>query len=465
MLSPQEIFALGSVAVVAPAGHGKTEVIANVAALGRRALILTHTHAGVHAIRSRMKRLGIPQHAVAVDTIAGWCMRYTHAFPGIARPCEGMPKSPAEWQQLYRGAILALGVTAIQDVIASSYDRILVDEYQDCNGGQHELTIALSQITPTVIFGDPMQGIFEFAGAVLSWGGEIHNHFPLAGTLDTPHRWAGKNPELGVWIAQTRQKLMAGEPIDLASGPITYRQSDDAFDMGTFFDGIDAREGMQAAIHCNKAICYRLAQATRGGFQAIEEMAAGRLQSFAAAWDASSNQDRRFAAVDSLMDECFHIKQPAEGEAPDPDDVAMDEEMTEIAADLAGANGISSAQKLFALAKGRPRWRLFRREIWRDAEKAIAELQAGRVANMIEAASSIRQRLINSGRHMPLRTVSTPLLLKGLEFDHVLIPNAAHFLGERSANAKLFYVAISRATRTLTISSPQRILRFPLPKI
>ena len=39
--------------VVAPAGHGKTELIARTAALGKRTLILTHTHAGVHAIRSR----------------------------------------------------------------------------------------------------------------------------------------------------------------------------------------------------------------------------------------------------------------------------------------------------------------------------------------------------------------------------------------------------------------------------
>ncbi|MGX9730141.1 UvrD-helicase domain-containing protein [Janthinobacterium aestuarii] len=392
-------------------------------------------------------------------------MRYTHAFPGIARPCDGMPRTSAEWEHLYRGAVLALSVSAVRDVIASSYDRVLIDEYQDCNHGQHQLAIALSGIVPTIIFGDPMQGIFEFAGATLSWEREIHNHFPFAGTLETPHRWAGKNPELGAWIAQTRQKLMAGEPIDLADGPITYRQSDDAFDMATFFDGIDAREGTQAAIHCNKAICYRLAQATRGGFQAIEEMAAGRLQNFAAAWDASPNQDQRLAAINSLMQECFHVKQLAENEAPNQDDAAMAEEMGLVAADLGGKAGALAAHRLFAIAKMRPSWRLFRREIWRDGEKAIAELGAGRVKSMTEAAASIRQRVTNSGRKMPLRTVSTPLLLKGLEFDHVVIPNAAHFLGERSANAKLFYVAISRATQTLTISASNRLIVFPKPQI
>ena len=68
MPNATDIAALGNAAVVAPAGHGKTEIITNVASMGRRALILTHTHAGVHAIRSRMKRLNIPGRVVAVDT-------------------------------------------------------------------------------------------------------------------------------------------------------------------------------------------------------------------------------------------------------------------------------------------------------------------------------------------------------------------------------------------------------------
>src|SRR3546814_4003622 len=83
---------------------------------------------------------------------------------------------------------------------------------------QHQLAVELSSIVPTLIFGDPMQGIFEFAGATLSWGDEIHPSFPFAGTLETPHRWAGKNPELGQWIAETRLKLIRGVEIGSASG-------------------------------------------------------------------------------------------------------------------------------------------------------------------------------------------------------------------------------------------------------
>ncbi|HEX8604140.1 MAG TPA: UvrD-helicase domain-containing protein, partial [Pseudoduganella sp.] len=423
MANPADLARLRSGAVVAPAGHGKTEVIANVAALGMRALVLTHTHAGVHAIRSRMRRLGIPSGAVSVDTISGWCMRYANAFPKVAKPPEGMPRNNEEWDQLYLGTILALRIQAVREVVAASYDRILIDEYQDCHALQHELAVALAEIVPTLIFGDPMQGIFEFAGATLNWEGYIHGDFPLAGSLDTPHRWNGKNPDLGTWIARTRDKLIAGEPIDLMDGPIAFRQSDDAFDMGLLFDGIERRDGSQAAIHCRRGVSNQLARASNGGFQAIEEMAATRLHAFAAAWDASPENGGRLAAVKALIEECVNKKRAVDGVAPDPDDQAVADEMNAIAKTFAEGNGAAQLMRLFALARKRPRWRIFRGEIWRDAERAIAEVDAGRCDTMTEAAGVVRQRMTNSGRRLPNRTVSTPLLLKGLEFDHVVIPD------------------------------------------
>lgn len=460
-----ELYGLGNVAVVAPAGHGKTEIIANVAAMGRRTLILTHTHAGVHAIRARLKRLGIPKTQVSVDTIASWCMRYAQAFPGVAQPPDGMPQTSEQWNQLYRGAEWALRVRAIREVIASSYDRILIDEYQDCHLLQHELAIALSGIVPTLIFGDPMQGIFEFAGATLNWDREIHPSFPLAGTLETPHRWAGKNPELGQWIAETREKLMRGEVIDLADPRITFRESDDAFDMRTLFEGLDDKDGSFAAIHCNKTICYRLAKAANGRYQAIEEVAANRLREFASVWDRAGDGRARVQAFTNLSNDCFHKKPPVDGEAPDPEDAAVQQAMRDLVPAIGEGNGAEALVKLFSLARRRPQWKLYRNELWRDAERAADEVARGRAETMSAATLCVRQRISNSGRKMPKRTVSTPLLLKGLEFDHVVIPDATHFGNERQAQAKLFYVAISRATRTLTIASSQRFVQFNAPAL
>lgn len=464
MPEPTDLFAMGNGAVVAPAGHGKTETISHVAALGQRSLILTHTHAGVHAIRARLKRLGVPLARVAVDTIAGWSMRYAHAFPGVAQPPDGMPQG-AEWDQLYRGATATLDIQAVRKVVEASYDRILIDEYQDCHSLQHELALALSDIVPTLVFGDPMQGIFEFAGAALNWDRQIHARFPLAGTLPTPHRWAEKNPDLGQWIAETREKLTLGQPIDLADPRITYRPSNDVFDMATLFGGLEGKEGTFAAIHCNKGLCYQLAKACGGGYQAIEELGARRLGEFAAAWDHASGAEERLRAITTLLNDCFHKRPVVEGAPGDSEDVAVLAALRAAALQLGIGNGAAAAAKFIALSRKRPRWKLYRGGLWRDAERACSELAADRVESMTAASDRIRQRVASSGRKLPRRILSTPFLLKGLEFDHVVIPDATHFGNERQAQAKLFYVAISRATRSLTISSSSRWLRFPVPSL
>lgn len=460
MVDATHLGTLGRGAVVAPAGHGKTELLAKVAALDGRSLILTHTNAGVHAIRERLKRMGVPGSRAAVHTIAKWCARYAYAFPGAAQPPPGDPKTGAEWQQLHLGTANALSVPAIREVVVASYDRVLVDEYQDCNSDQHALIKRLSEIVPTIIVGDPMQGIFEFAGATLNWPTDIHPDFPLAGTLTVPHRWAGKNPALGAWIAETRAKLEQGLPIDLADPRVSYRASDGPFDMGVLFETLEGKEGSVAAIHCNKMICYRLASAANGGYQAIEEVAANTLMGFARQWDHAADARERLGALISLSDECFHKAAFDKTQALEPDLVLARDGMTAAAKRLGDGNGGEAAVRFLALARTHPKWKLYRSSLWRDAEHASAELAAERTESMVDAAERIKLRSSNMGRRLPKRTVSTPLLLKGLEFDHVVIPDAAHFLNEKFARSKLFYVAISRATRSLTIGSSQQWLQF-----
>ena len=462
MLEAEDLARLGNGAIVAPAGHGKTEQIAKVAALGRRTLILTHTHAGVHAIRSRLKRLKVPHAAAVVDTIAGWSMRYAHAFPGVAQPCEGMPQG-AQWDDMYRGTIRTLAIGAVRQVVEASYDRILVDEYQDCNGLQHELATTLSTIVPTLILGDPMQGIFEFAGATLNWETTIFPRFPLVDELDVPHRWENRNPELGDWIAEARARLMRGEGIDLSVGPVAFRRADTAFDMGPLFDGLEGVEGGLAAIHCNKGICYRLARAAGGGYQAIEEVAARRLQEFCTDWDACDSRQGRVQVITSLVDDCINMKTLEAGEEDNPADLATSARIRAAVADLFGPDAAEAGATVLSLIPRRARYQLYRRELWRDVERAMADVAAGRCVSMTEAAERVRQRASLSGRRLPQRTVSTPLLLKGLEFDHVVVPDASHFTREQRAQAKLFYVAISRATRSLTISSPDNWVHFQRP--
>ena len=59
--------------LVAPAGYGKTQVIALAVGLSQqdRQLVLTHTHAGVRALRDRFRKLNVPNRQYVVNTIAG----------------------------------------------------------------------------------------------------------------------------------------------------------------------------------------------------------------------------------------------------------------------------------------------------------------------------------------------------------------------------------------------------------
>ncbi len=462
MLEAGDLLELQRGAIVAPAGHGKTELIAKVAALGRRTLVLTHTNAGIQAIRSRLKRLRVPQSSVAVQTVSGWALRYAHGFPSTARPPAELPEG-AQWDDVHRGVLDALQIPAVRQVVEASYDRILIDEYQDCNPPQHALAIALSTIAPTIVFGDPMQGIFEFAGATLSWENEIFEQFPLVCELNTPYRWRDTNPELSEWIMDARGRLLRGERVEFG-GPVAYRAADDAFDMAALFESIEGKDGSIAAIHCNKGICYRIAAAARGGYQAIEEMAARTMTDFARKWDSSAEVDRRLGALRWLFGQTISMQKLPEGEATPAEEVvvgeALQKAVTRLVQDAPGA-----ALEIISLTRKHPRARMHRQELLRDIERAIGDVAAGRCETMLDASARVRDRASIVGRRLPKRTVATPLLLKGLEFDHVIVPDASHFVRERTAQAKLFYVAISRPTRSLTITSQQRFVQFPAPAI
>src|SRR5262249_34962371 len=70
--------------VVAPAGCGKTQLIAD--AVGRHVqprpiLILTHTNAGVVALRGRLNRAKVPTSRYRLMTLDGWALRLSTMFP------------------------------------------------------------------------------------------------------------------------------------------------------------------------------------------------------------------------------------------------------------------------------------------------------------------------------------------------------------------------------------------------
>jgi hypothetical protein len=70
--------------ITAPAGCGKTHLIADAVTRHDSAkpiMILTHTNAGVVALRGRLDRLNVPSKAYRLVTIDGWAIRLISTFP------------------------------------------------------------------------------------------------------------------------------------------------------------------------------------------------------------------------------------------------------------------------------------------------------------------------------------------------------------------------------------------------
>src|SRR5680860_1350596 len=71
-----------------PAGTGKTHLLAAAVAEAqrreKRSLILTHTNAGVDAMRKRLKKFGVPGSAFHIDTITSWAFSLVRAYGQIA---------------------------------------------------------------------------------------------------------------------------------------------------------------------------------------------------------------------------------------------------------------------------------------------------------------------------------------------------------------------------------------------
>ena len=89
--------------------------------------------------------------------------------------------------------------------------------------------------------------------------------------------------------------------------------------------------------------------------------------------------------------------------------------------------------------------RVYRWEAWKDTHEALA-LSAAGGEPPVDSLARVRDRLRRSGRRPESRIASRTLLVKGLEYDHVIIAN----LNKMTDPCNL-YVALSRARKSITV--------------
>ncbi|MGY3470319.1 superfamily I DNA/RNA helicase [Bradyrhizobium sp. LM6.11] len=94
-------------------------------------------------------------------------MRIISMFPARSghNPAILQLASPgSDYPAIRKAAVALLEAGHLSDVLRATYDRLFVDEYQDCSAVQHALAKVMADALPSCVLGDPMQAIFGFKG-------------------------------------------------------------------------------------------------------------------------------------------------------------------------------------------------------------------------------------------------------------------------------------------------------------
>ena len=455
--------------ITAPAGCGKTHLIAD--ALTRHdntkpIMILTHTNAGVVALRGRLDRLSVPPKAYRLVTIDGWAMRLISMFPhrsGHDPALLNLVHPATDYPNIRVAAAKLLEAGHINDVLRASYDRLIVDEYQDCSVRQHALVAYAAQTLPTVVLGDPLQAIFGFGADNLADWDEVTEYFPVVSQLNTPWRWinAGAEP-LGRWLLEVREKLLRGEAIDLRQAPagVTWVELDGSDDHAKRLAAARARApGRDPCVliigdSTNPASQRQFASQTPGAVT-VEAVDLRDLVAFARRFDLDApdalDQLARFA--ESVManvgasDFVGRVRAIGGRQAEpvgDAERIALD--FVRRPNYLGAVDVLVEIGKLAGVRTHRP-------AVLRACVRAFQLCNGTEGLSLHDAAIRMREQNRLVGRPLPRRAVGSTLLLKGLEGDLAVILNAD------GLDSRNLYVAMTRGSKGLTVCSSSPILK------
>ena len=453
--------------VVAPAGCGKTELI--LSSLKRHEgpkpiLVLTHTNAGVGALRGRLSRLGVRASCYRVATIDGWAIRLISMFPLrsghdpkiiIRERPDYVAVRDSTWRLIRAGHV--------NNFIAASYSRLLVDEHQDCSYRQHAIVYHLAKVLPTCIVGDPLQSIFGFDSRdeLPDWNSIVASHFPVTRTLDTPWRWINADcVEFGRWLLDVRSRLLSKQPIDLASAPKSVKwiqlngtRDDYPKQLAACRTNPPGGTGSVLILGNSRSPPSQRAFASQTpGAVTVKSVDLRDLTAFARDLDINA---------DDALSRVVHFAESV------MTNVGANDLLSRIAIMNRGTerkepNAVERRALAFQNDRSHARITDLLVEINRDGgvrahrpsvlQACYRALEMCPSKTLQEAVMQIREQNRFSGRAIPKRAVGSTLLLKGLEAEVAVILDADDL------DARNLYVAMTRGSKRLVICSRNPIL-------
>jgi len=458
------------VCLIAAAGCGKTHSISQALSYcDGLQLVLTHTNRGVHAIKEKLKKNKIHPGLYRVETISAFFKRYLFSYP-IISGVKGLAETDENyWDKIYEAGLNFFKTNLAKMILQNTYSGIFVDEYQDCNINQHNAILEISKYLPVRVFGDPLQGIYDIGSnkgqlVDLDKKDQLLPGFEFF-VLEEPWRWK-ENESLGDWLKTVRQNLINGDSINLVSLPtginfVECTKTEKDIKKRSECLSMLSKDGTILVIDIVDNVCHSLAKNLDGRFQSDEEIHSKDLFSFAKELD---NVLDIYEAIDIIFDlaaKCFTKFRTELGNFQDklkderhvvnskkyPKLKEVLEKM--IQGEKADNNSmIELMNEIVSLKPGS----LFRGELWRDAIRTISDSNSEEGLSFILSACRTRSIRSITGKPLSRKIISRTHLVKGLEFDHVLI------LCPEALNKKNLYVALTRARKSVTILSTTSIL-------
>jgi hypothetical protein len=462
-----------------PAGAGKTHLLSatarHIVRSGGRVLVLTHTNAGVYAIKARLKRFGVTQ-GVQVSTITSFAFRLTRAYPMLAQLQVPTVMVPADSTAYVKGATRVASSQHIKAVLASSFTHMLVDEYQDCNEPHHAFVSAIGAAVPaTGVLGDPLQAIFGFNERLADWAAVTAEYPPHPATI-TPHRWSGHNKALGTWLLRIRPLMRPGhvvhwENISLPDGVTFQNIAADRQGLARAAFAYYPADETVLIIAAWPSTARAIAGDLNGAFTVMEEVAGkfmvealGRLvatdPSAYALWlyNLTKSCHCGHAVLDTgTLRNRYAVGRTASDLLEGGSGSRAGAEIAIHAFDMVVSQPtLSNLVAAMDIIPGSSALRLHSHEAWYDVQTAIrgAVAQGNDTTVLLEELAKAREVLRYAGRRERNRVISRTLLVKGLECDHVIIADV-----NDHARVNDLYVALSRARKSIRILGSSSSLR------
>jgi DNA helicase-2/ATP-dependent DNA helicase PcrA len=469
MSDAPDLLAIRRGSITAPAGCGKTQLIATTLlkqSQSKPILILTHTVAGVAALRARLDKLGVSPKSYRIATIDGWAIRLVSMFPsrsGINSDVLRIARPNSDYEAIRKAAVSMVKDGHLDDVLKASFSRQIVDEYQDCNMTQHALVHYSTKALPTCVLGDPMQAVFNFGGDLPDWDSHVCKYFPPAGELKEPWRWinAGTEP-FGRWLLEVRRALASGRAVDLLTAPenVEWVHLDGTADRQRQLQAARTRPPEQGKVliigDSTSPPSQRLFASQTPGAVTVESVDLKDFIQFASRFrlDADNALEQLVGFADEVLtgvgSTAFlgRIAALKAGRARNP---ATDAELAGLK--FEADREFHSAVELLVEINRQAGVRPHRPLVFNACIRAMNEADSANPSSLCEAAMRAREQNRQLGRSLPSRGVGSTLTLKGLEADVAVILDASPM------DAAHLYVSMTRGSKKLIICSASSTLQ------